>query len=173
MCDENLRTTGRNVLRKAETLPGNHCARRSAWAMLAVLALAATTPVVAQQADAAAQPAADEAATDNEQGVRERLPPCESAVKTNYEQWNTSARVDGTVENTTCGASKGDFTLYVSILDAAGEAKVIEAKQSWQRDDDQPVSFVVDVPIGNNAELRRVRGRSNHCYCLDAPASAE
>ncbi|MCC6202315.1 MAG: hypothetical protein IT494_04850 [Gammaproteobacteria bacterium] len=135
--------------------------QRACFALLAVLGLIPIPAPLAQEGGAAPPAAAADETTS------EREAKCESAVSVSYEQWNTSARVEGTIENSTCGASRGDYTLLVSVRDDAGESKVIEIERSWQREDNQPVVFQEQVPIGDDVELRRVRARSNHCVCVE------
>lgn len=94
---------------------------------------------------------------------------CATLIETEYTQRNTTASVAGTIENHDCAASDGEFKLFVSVRDANLELKTLEFVESWQRGDDQPVSFKADYPIGQNVELVRVRSRQLCCTCADPP----
>ncbi len=94
---------------------------------------------------------------------------CQATILINYQQLNTVASVEGTVENTMCGASSGDFELAISLKDPdGGDPKVLEFTEKWQRSDSQAVKFSGNYPIGDNAELLRVRARKLHCICTGA-----
>src|SRR5690349_21660688 len=51
---------------------------------------------------------------------------CESSIQVEFFQRNTLARVTGTLENRTCAASTGEYSVGVRIKDANGESKTIE-----------------------------------------------
>jgi len=94
---------------------------------------------------------------------------CQATILINYQQLNTVASVEGTVENTMCAASSGDFELAISLKDPdGGDPKVLEFTEKWQRSDNQAVKFSGNYPIGDNAELLRVRARKLHCTCTGA-----
>jgi hypothetical protein len=84
-------------------------------------------------------------------------------------QRNTLARVTGTLENRTCAASTGEYSVGVRIKDANGESKTIEFREQWERADDKPVSIARDYPIGDNVDLVSVRTRSLRCTCTETP----
>ncbi len=98
---------------------------------------------------------------------------CEVATATNYLQRNTLARVEGIIRVTDCTAAAGTFTVAVRVRDDAGETKVLDFRETWQREAaDREVRFASDYPIGENAELINVRVQNLTCACADAPDPA-
>jgi hypothetical protein len=95
---------------------------------------------------------------------------CSSAVNIISEQRNTLARVTGTVESSSCPASHGEYTLVVAIRDENNERSTLEFTETWQRDNDEPLSFRKEYPIGENVDLTRVSLRGLRCSCEDLPA---
>jgi hypothetical protein len=95
---------------------------------------------------------------------------CEATTAAAYEQRNTIARVEGTIKVEGCKAASGEFTVTVRIRDDSGEVKLLELMETWQRDDDQDVSFTADYPIGENVELMSARVRGLTCTCADPVA---
>jgi hypothetical protein len=96
---------------------------------------------------------------------------CQATMSTRYEQRNTVARVEGTIEIADCAACSGDYTLVVRVRDENGETKSLEFAGSWQRTDDYPVTFTTDYPIGANVDLLNVHSRGLRCTCADAPTA--
>jgi hypothetical protein len=94
---------------------------------------------------------------------------CESSIQLAFSQRNTLARLEGTLENRTCAASTGEYSVGLRIKDATGEFKTIEFRESWQRADDKPVSIRHDYPIGENVDLVSVRTRALRCTCTETP----
>ena len=94
---------------------------------------------------------------------------CAAEVSLNYAQENTIASVEGVIENTTCGASSGSVVLSVRTANESGEQSTQEFTETWMREDDQPVSFSADYPIGENVDLVRVRALRMRCTCAAAP----
>jgi hypothetical protein len=92
---------------------------------------------------------------------------CQADIGVQYHQRNTAARVEGTIENKTCAASSGEYSVAIRIKDEAGESKTLEFRESWQRSDDRPISVATDDPIGANVDLVSVRARSLHCVCAE------
>jgi hypothetical protein len=90
---------------------------------------------------------------------------CDTTLRFEFSQRGTLARLQGTIENRTCAASTGEYSVAVRIRDAAGESKTLEFRESWQRVDDQPVTFKSDYPIGDNVDLINVRARPLRCTC--------
>ena len=92
---------------------------------------------------------------------------CAAAVEIEYTQRDTKVAVEGTLEHKECAASAGEYKVAVSIRDASGELKTLEFAESWRREDARPVRVSGDYPIGENAELVRVRTRQLRCTCAD------
>ncbi|HZF30578.1 MAG TPA: hypothetical protein VE907_15790, partial [Gammaproteobacteria bacterium] len=82
---------------------------------------------------------------------------------------NTLARLEGTIENRTCAASTGEYSVGLRVRDAGGEIKTLEFRETWRRADDQPLTIKSDYPIGENVDLVSVRTRSLHCECTEQP----
>lgn len=102
------------------------------------------------------------------------LPPlqvvqCAATIEVAYTQRDTSVGVEGTLENSVCAASSGDYKLVVSVRNEHRELQTLEFFESWQRQDDQPVKFSGAYPIGENVELVRVRPVQLRCTCAEAP----
>jgi len=102
-------------------------------------------------------------------------PSCEPAMAIEYEQRNTVERVEGTIENPSCAACIGEYTIAVRIRDESGEFKMLEFPGKWQRADDKPVKFAADYPVGANVDVVSVRTKGVHCVCgpLEQPASTD
>ena len=101
-------------------------------------------------------------------GMEAKTIGCAAAIKLDYQQRNTFARVNGTLENPTCPASSGSYDIVVTLRDVAGEAQTLTFNESWQRSDAGDVSFTHDYPIGDNTDLRRVTARGVTCSCTQA-----
>jgi hypothetical protein len=123
-----------------------------------------------EQADAAVR-------TEREIKLSIELPPlpstqCEAVASTSYQQRNTVARFESTIKVSDCAAAAGEFTVTLRIRDDAGGIKMLELDETWQRSDDQDVSFTKDYPIGENVELVGARMRGLSCACVAAAESA-
>ncbi len=103
------------------------------------------------------------------EGITAPTRQCQAEVTLSYAQNNTLASVDGTIDNATCGASSGSLVLSVTTANESGERTSQEFTQAWMREDDQPVTFSADYPIGKNVELVRVRAPRIRCTCAQAP----
>jgi hypothetical protein len=96
---------------------------------------------------------------------------CNATMEIEYEQRNTVARVEGKIENPSCAACTGEYTIAVRIRDESGEFKTLEFPGKWQRADDKPVKLAADYPVGANVDVVSVRARGVHCVCTEPPAS--
>ncbi len=97
---------------------------------------------------------------------------CQASIAIDYTQNDTVARVDGTLENKTCAASSGSYVISVSTIDANNKLQTQQFTETWQRDDDQPVKFGKDYPIGSNVDLVRVQTPRVQCKCAVPPEVA-
>ena len=95
---------------------------------------------------------------------------CAATYAVDYTQKDTKVGVAGVIENKDCAASSGEYKLLVRVRDETGDAKTLDFLGSWQRDDDGPVKFSGDYPIGTNVDLVNVRVVQVRCTCADAPA---
>lgn len=93
---------------------------------------------------------------------------CEAIVSLKYSQRGAIARVEGEIENETCPASTGSFTLSIRTANEQREQTTQDYEESWQRDDDQTVLFSRDYPIGDDVDLIRVRTLRSTCKCTAA-----
>ncbi len=100
---------------------------------------------------------------------------CDPTMAIQYEQRNTVARVEGTIENPSCAGCTGEYTIAVRVRDESGESKTLEFQGQWQRADDKPVKFTADYAVGANVDVLNVRAKALHCVCAAAepPASAD
>lgn len=92
---------------------------------------------------------------------------CRATLSIEYLQIDTIAKVSGQIDNEDCAASSGDYTIQARVRDENGERKELDFPQTWQRNDDQPVNFSAEYPIGENAELLRVRSSGLSCECAE------
>lgn len=90
---------------------------------------------------------------------------CEAIIKFEYTQRGALARVEGTIENETCPASSGSFTVSLRTSNDNFEQTTLEFQETWQREDDQDVSFSREYAIGDNVDLIRVRTSKSMCKC--------
>jgi hypothetical protein len=95
---------------------------------------------------------------------------CGATTTTEYYQVNTIARVNSKLQIVDCTVASGTFTVALRVRDENGEEKPLEFSETWQRSDDQDVTFAADYPIGENVELRSVRVRGLRCTCADPPS---
>jgi hypothetical protein len=101
--------------------------------------------------------------------------PCDPTMAIRYEQRNTVAWVEGTIENPSCAACAGEYTMAVRVRDGSGESKTLEFPGKWQRADDKPVQFTAEYPVGANVDIVNVHSKNLHCVCAasEEPASAD
>jgi hypothetical protein len=97
---------------------------------------------------------------------------CEPTMAIQYEQRNMVARVEATIENASCAACTGEYTMIVRVRDESGESKTLEFPGKWQRADDKPVKFTTEYPVGANVDLLNVRPKGLHCVCAVAEMPA-
>lgn len=93
---------------------------------------------------------------------------CEADVDLEYLQFDTVSHVEGEVANEDCSASRGNYSLEMRIRDEEGELQTLTFSESWRRNDDRPVQFSADYPIGENVFLLNVRASEVSCACTDA-----
>lgn len=98
---------------------------------------------------------------------------CQATMSTRYEQRNTVARIESTIEIADCVACSGDYTIVLRVRDESGETKSLEFAGSWQRADGAPVKVTADYPIGANVDLLGARSRGLRCVCADAAPAAQ
>lgn len=95
---------------------------------------------------------------------------CQANAAIEYLQHDTIASVSGTISNNDCAASSGTYTVTARIRGANGEIRDLEFEGEWARDDDRPVRFAAEYPIGANVDLLRVRPSGLRCICTEEPA---
>ena len=71
---------------------------------------------------------------------------CGATTTTAYQQRNTIARVNSTLEIADCTAASGAFTVALRVKDESGEEKPLEFSETWQRSDDENVSIHGRLP---------------------------
>lgn len=98
-----------------------------------------------------------------------KLVQCAVVIDIAYTQRDTAVGVEGTIANSVCGASSGDYKLVVSIRNETSGLQRLEFFESWTRQDDQPVKFSGTYAIGENVDVVRVRPVQLRCACADAP----
>jgi hypothetical protein len=90
---------------------------------------------------------------------------CSARVEIEYLQRNTLAWAGGTIDTKDCAVASGVYTIEVRYRDAQGDVKTLETEETWRRDDNQPVHFEGEYPIGENVDLIRVRASKIRCEC--------
>ncbi len=85
-----------------------------------------------------------------------------------FTQRDTVVDVSGTISNSDCAACSGDYEVIVSVRNESVGLKTLRFVETWARQDDQPVSFMAQYPIGENVDIVSVRARSVRCACLAA-----
>jgi hypothetical protein len=98
---------------------------------------------------------------------------CTGSVTTEYQQLNTLASVNNTLEIADCRAASGTLTISLRIRDESGEIKSLEFSETWQHSDAQSVTVAADYPIGENTELVNLRVRDVSCTCAADPAKED
>ena len=99
---------------------------------------------------------------------------CVASVSLDYFQKGATAEVEMVIENTACEAASGTFVIEATVrVDGKQEAQKLKFPESWQRVDSAPLTFARSYPIGDNADLLRVRIRNLKCACSDDAAPAD
>lgn len=91
---------------------------------------------------------------------------CAPVVAFEYSQRDTVVDITGTISNADCAACSGEYEVVVSVRDESQGLKMLRFVETWQRQDDHPVTFAAHYPIGTNVDLVGVRARSLRCTCL-------
>ena len=97
---------------------------------------------------------------------------CSATTTTEYYQVSGVARVSSALQIADCTSASGEFTVALRIRGESGEDTPLEFGETWQRSDDNDVTFKADYPIGENVELRSVRIRGLSCTCADPPSAS-
>ena len=96
---------------------------------------------------------------------------CQASVTLQYHQRNTVARVETTVENESCIPATGGYELLVNILDDNGGSRNLSFSETWEQNDDTPLTFSRDYAIGENATLKRALAQNIRCECTGTEGS--
>ena len=97
---------------------------------------------------------------------------CEAQIDFEFFQRAEYVRAEGRLTNDDCAASGGDYTINIRVRDESGSINTISFVETWRRDDDQPVIFGTDYPIGQNVDAISVGTRNGQCTCADTPENA-
>ena len=92
---------------------------------------------------------------------------CKSSTSIEYQQRNNVAHVTGEISVDGCTIATGEYTVSIRIRNDSGETQNTEFQETWTRNDDQPIMFAKDYPIGDNVDLIRARVRHSSCICND------
>ena len=93
---------------------------------------------------------------------------CEAHYRITYAQMNEQVKVETSIENKSCAASHGEYSLRIRTLSETGEAITRSFDSSWSRPDDQNVVLTNLYPMGNSRDLIWVKVRSRpktSCFC--------
>jgi len=101
-----------------------------------------------------------------EMKVEQETVACMASASFDYLQYGPEAEVEATIDNDDCAASSGEFVVVATIrVDGEEEPRKLRFPETWRRDDDSPVLLAKRYPIGDNADLRRIRIRKLTCIC--------
>lgn len=90
---------------------------------------------------------------------------CQAEIAMQYVQMNTTAKIEGSIENEICAASGGSFVISLSVRDSNSDVKILDFPQEWVRENDQAVSFHEEFSIGEGVDLIRARALKVQCKC--------
>ena len=93
---------------------------------------------------------------------------CAARVKTTYKRWDDEVEVNATLDNESCAASSGRFTIAVRTRNGEGELEEAEYVEEWEREDASAVTFSKRYPVEREHELTRVRTKAVRCRCAEA-----
>jgi hypothetical protein len=92
---------------------------------------------------------------------------CEAYISIQSHQRNTLARVVTGIEQKPCATSSGEYELLITVKDENGIHQPLLFNETWEQEDDSPMEFSRDYPIGENVTLKRVMARGVRCECSD------
>jgi hypothetical protein len=98
---------------------------------------------------------------------------CKATTSIEYYQSDDVAKVSGEIANDDCAASSGEYTISIRIQNEEGERVDLDFEETWQREDNQTISFMREYAIGKNVDLKRVRARKTRCVCAEIPGEDE
>jgi len=90
---------------------------------------------------------------------------CSASLEFEYQQKNTVAVVDSTLDTLDCGAASGEYTVLVRFRDENSQMQSLEYPVTWRREDDQVITARAEYVIGENVDLVTVRPRKLRCLC--------
>ncbi|MGI9204188.1 MAG: hypothetical protein ACR2Q3_09265 [Woeseiaceae bacterium] len=92
---------------------------------------------------------------------------CKSSTSIEYQQRNNVAHVTGEINVDGCITATGAYTVSIRTRNDKGEMQNMDFEETWARNDEQPIAFAKDYPIGDNVDLVRARVRHSSCICND------
>jgi len=92
---------------------------------------------------------------------------CQAFITLQYDQRDTLARVEATVENESCITSMGEYELLFNIRDENGVSRNLSFSEAWEQKEDSLLKSSQDYPSGKNVTLKRVVAQRGHCKCTD------
>ena len=92
---------------------------------------------------------------------------CHVRVTMDYLQKNDVAKVDSMLENEDCAASSGSYTVSIRYRDQNNEQQRVEYDETWEREDDQPLTITKDYFAGKNVDITRVQPKNLTCLCAE------
>ena len=101
---------------------------------------------------------------------------CDVQVNVTYGQRHTVARVRTTVSETQCVPSEGAYTLRIRTVDDNGDPQTRDHRETWRRDDNEPIEHAADYDLQGDPRLLWVRVRKSakdDCTCLDVAEDVE
>ena len=97
--------------------------------------------------------------------MEKRLGGCKANLQLEYWQKGDAAEVTSTLLNPECGASSGVYTVQIRYRRDDGETLTDDYRETWSREDSEPIVTTRLYPIGDNVDLIRVRSRGLSCSC--------
>lgn len=93
---------------------------------------------------------------------------CEAHFNISYMQMHDQVKVETSVRNTTCAASRGDYALRIRTVSESGDGQTRSIDTSWSRADEQDLVTTQYYPMDADSRLLWVRINSNRktaCLC--------
>jgi len=96
-----------------------------------------------------------------------RRPVCKVGLSFEYFQIGDDVNVAGRLTNDGCAAASGEYTVSVRFRTDDGETENIDFVELWSREDNIPIKFDNNYPMGPNTDLVRVRTKRSKCVCTE------
>jgi len=103
----------------------------------------------------------------------QRKQSCRSGLSFEYFQIGDDVNVAGQLTNDGCAAASGEYTVSVRYRTEDGEIENKDFVELWTREDNTPIEFDKNYPMGPDTYLIRVRTKRSKCVCTAPEAQTE